>query len=247
MAIDPDQILFLLDRCCDVFTFPMLDNGYWYLAATRLSLFRSPADWAMVIETFGYNPRAGVPDTAICTFASTICNRDVPGSYVSQEAYENYLKNNPNNDVRFIYPMEDGDWQHKENGDFLASGASEFVLRGRRTAIPPLNEYASRGIALEQPPRVQVFEFCRALAEVARDSVLATEQERRVSALPEMEQILQLEEWNHPDVSDQDGRPSKSETFQQLARVLATGDAALYRPTLQPNTHWSNWPLGGTL
>ena len=30
------NILSVLDRCCDTYTFPMLDNGYVYLAATRL-------------------------------------------------------------------------------------------------------------------------------------------------------------------------------------------------------------------
>ena len=53
MTFDPEEILSILDRCCDMFAFPMLDNGYWYLAATRLSLYRSATDWAMVIEVFG--------------------------------------------------------------------------------------------------------------------------------------------------------------------------------------------------
>jgi len=56
-------------------------------------------------------------------------------------------------------------------------------------------EYAQRGVAVENPPRVRVFELCRFLADVARDSVLATANERRVSVLPDMTQILQLEEW----------------------------------------------------
>ena len=59
MAFDPEEILSILDRCCDAFTFPMLDNGYVYLAATQLSLYRSTMDWAVVIEVFGFSPRAG--------------------------------------------------------------------------------------------------------------------------------------------------------------------------------------------
>jgi len=70
------QILAILDQCCDAFTFPMLDNGYVYLAATRLALFRSPDDWAMTIEVFGFSPRAGLPDTHIHTFASSLHNRN---------------------------------------------------------------------------------------------------------------------------------------------------------------------------
>jgi hypothetical protein len=119
--------------------------------------------------------------------------------------------------------------------DCGAAGAGAIHATGRH------------GIELEQPPRVQVFELCRFLADVAREQVLATPKERRVSVLPEMGQILQLEEWHHPNVVDEEERPSGSETFQQLARVLATGDVRLYQPSQPPNTHWRNWPEGGRL
>lgn len=79
-----------------------------------------------------------------------------------------------------------------------------------------------------------------------RDKVLANEQERRINVLPEMKQILQLEEWNHPDIAAGE-LPSKSETFQQLAEVLCTADLNRYNPTLPPNTDWRNWLEGGTL
>jgi uncharacterized protein DUF7003 len=38
MSFDPERILSILDRCCERYAFPMLDNGYVYLAGTRLSL-----------------------------------------------------------------------------------------------------------------------------------------------------------------------------------------------------------------
>jgi hypothetical protein len=68
-----------------------------------------------------------------------------------------------------------------------------------------------------------------------------------MSVLPEMMQILQLEEWHHPNVVDEKELPSVSETFQQLAQVLASGDVRAYRPKQAPNTHWRNWPEGGRL
>ena len=102
------------------------------------------------------------------------------------------------------------------------------------------------GIELEQPPRVQAFELCRFLADISRDLVLATPEERRISLLPDMSQILQLEEWHHPNVVEDD-RPSRSDTSQQLTRVLATGEVRLYQPTQPPNTRWRNWPEGGRL
>jgi len=247
MPLEATHILSILDRCCDAFRFPMLDNGYVYLAATRLSLYRTEGDWAIVIEVFGFSPRSGLPDTHIYTFASSLYHRDAEEKYATPEAYDRYLKNNPNNDSRFVHPIEAGDWQDDQNGEIVAEDAKEVVLRDRRLPIPPIDEYARRGITVENPPRVRVFELCRFLAEVARDPVLASEKERRVSVLPGMTQILQLEEWNHPNVVDDGARPSGSETFQQLAQVLASGNVELYRPSLPPNTDWRNWPEGGSL
>jgi len=45
----------------------------------------------------------------------------------------------------------------------------------------------------------------------------------------------------------QDNRPSSYETWQLLAKVIATGDISFYKPTLEPNTHWTNWLDSGSL
>jgi hypothetical protein len=245
-TFDPKQILSILDSCCETFSFPALDNGYVYLAATRLSLYRSQSDWAMVIEVFGFSPRAGLPDTWIQTFASRLRNRKTPEDYVNREAYERYLDIHPHDDSHAVFPIEEGPWQDFENSELVVEDADEVIVRNRAIVLPTAQEYVQHGIELKNSPQVQVFELCRFLADVARAEVLANRSEQRVSILHEMKPILQLEEWRHPDVVG-DERPSSSETFQQLAQVLATGDAGYYRPTQSPNTHWRNWPEGGTL
>jgi hypothetical protein len=119
MNFDADQILSILDRGCDAFTFPMQDNGYVYLAGTRLSLYRTVADWAVVIEVFEFSPRSGLPDTHIHTFARTLRNRDAPERYAKHEAYDNYLANNPHNDSRFVYPIDASAWQDAQNDELV--------------------------------------------------------------------------------------------------------------------------------
>jgi hypothetical protein len=247
MKDDVAHILSVLDRCCDNFTFPMLDNGYVYLAATRLSLHRSEVDWAMVLEVFGFSPRAGLPDTYVYTFGSRLHERDGRDKYVSLQAYENYLAQHPHDDARFFYPIDQGEWQDADCDELVANDEAAVIVRGRRIPTPHRDEYARHGIELASPDRVEVFELCRYLAGVDRDLVLATPTEQRVSVRPEMSRLLQLDEWHHPDVVDKAARPSKSETFRQLAQVLVTGDVRAYRPTAIPNTHWKNWPDGGTL
>jgi hypothetical protein len=246
VLFDENEILKALDQCCTDFSFPMLDNGYVYLAACRLSLHRSVTNWAMVLEVFGFSPRAGFPDTAISTFAKALHDRNPPEGYVSADAYQAYLTNNPHNEFRAVFPIEEGSWQDAENSEVLNSNAQAFSLRGMSRKIPDISAYGNVGIRLEEPEKVRTHEFCRWLAAVEREAVLATPVERRVSLTPEMNQILLLEEWHHPDLCAGEVA-SDSETFRQLARVLATGDISHYAPTMEPNNHWINWPAGGSL
>ncbi|MFZ1699232.1 MAG: hypothetical protein WBO10_00005 [Pyrinomonadaceae bacterium] len=223
----------------------MLDNGYVYPAASRLTAYYSPSDWALVIEVFGYSPRAGDPDIHVYTFASTLHKRDTRDDYVSEEAYLLYLANHPNDESRFFWPI-DGDYQDHDNAEFVSVNAQCIFLRQSQFTLPDISEYARHDIDLVDFPRVRVFELCRFLAATHRESCLATNSERRSSVRPEMEAILQLEEWHHPDLLS-NKLPSASEAFQQLALALAKGDKSEYKPTEPANTHWSNWPEAGTL
>ncbi len=246
MSWNPQDILSVLDKCCERFTFPMLDNGYVYLAATRLSLYKSKVDWAMVIEVFGFSPRSGLPDTQVHTFASRLRRAKKPTDYVSQQAYDAYLQNNPYNESTFVFPIEEGHWQSPENDELLAHGGHDVHVRNRFVQTPVLSEYAGRGITLQDPPNVHAFEFCRLLAATERDNLLATTEERRSCIPPDLTQIMQLEEWLHPDIVNQES-PSNNPTFSALAEILAGAEPSSYQPSMQPNTHWSHWPEGGTL
>jgi len=58
-------------------------------------------------------------------------------------------------------------------------------------------------------------------------------------------QQIRNEERNKTEWTE--NRPGVYETWQQLAKVIATGDTSYYKPALQPNTHWKNWPESGSL
>jgi hypothetical protein len=239
-----DTILEILDRCAEEFVFPVLDNGYVYFAATKMALYRSEQDWAIVIEVFGFSPRFGQPDTHIYTFSSKLHDRDPASNYVSEEAYRNYLDSNPFNESRFVYPIENSDWKDKDDTDYVRAGG-ECVLRGNKIDIPENSSFRKLGIELEKQ-RPLVFEFCRYLEEKYTDQVFCTQAERRISISPELTLLLQLDAWNHPDISGGE-RPSSSETFQQIAKVIVTGNTQCYQPTQNKNTHWKNWLESGEL
>jgi hypothetical protein len=241
-----DEVLRVLDRGAESFVFPALDNGYFYLAATRLSLYRSATDWAMVFEEFGFSPRAGLPSLNVVTFGSRLRERDRPENYVSRTAYDNYLAQHPNDDSRFFYPIREGGWQDPDSDELVSALPGELSLRDVVFKTPSVSDFDAHGIPLSEPPRIHVFELCRFLAVRYRELVLGTRDERRVSVPEELTELLQLDEWTHPDVVSS-MLPSQTETFRQIARVLALGDPAEYRASAAPNTHWSHWPDGGTL
>ena len=243
---NPHEILRVLDRGAEAFVFPMLDNGYLYLAATRVSLHRSTNDWALVFEVFSFSPRAGLPDLCVCTFGSRLRDRNPPERYASREAYLNYLAQHPNDDSRLFFPIAEGDWQDEEFFDIVSLDARSIQLREQVLPLPNADEFADYDIELSEAPRILIFELCRLLAAKHRDLVLATPEERRVSVPEELTEVLVLDEWRHPDLLSGE-RPSTTETFVQFADVLASGNVAKYAPSAEPNAHWRFWLGGGTL
>jgi hypothetical protein len=110
--------------------------------------------------------------------------------------------------------------------------------------VPSRDTLASHGIVLDDPLPIRVWEVCRDLADTHRGLVLGTPDERRVNVPHELEELLVLDEWRHPDLL-RDEKPSTAAAFIALAEVLTSGDVTRYAPTEPPNTHWSHWPEGG--
>ncbi|MGY0003245.1 DUF7003 family protein [Micromonospora sp. I033] len=112
-------------------------------------------------------------------------------------------------------------------------GGVPVVVRGRPVAVD-----GTAGERLE--------DVLRRLVPAHRDLLLADEVELRERIPADLPEVLRLEEWHQPaDLGEV--LPSGTATYRQLAEVLATGDVGRYRPSLPPTTHWSNWPLAGTL
>ncbi|MHA7854831.1 DUF7003 family protein [Marinobacter shengliensis] len=238
------EVLEVLDECARAFTFPALDNGYVYPAKTRLSAYSSNMDWALVIEVFGFSPRSGCPDVQLYTFSNQVRRSRDSQSFVNEEAFSSYIRSNPYNESSFVYPIYNESWIDEDDGETAIE--SEFIdLRGTELKVPTTAELASVGIQAEEESPL-VFEVCRWLAEKAPSLVLATEQEKQANLPAGVVKQLEVEEWNHPDITGEE-LPSQKETFQQIASVLITGRVSAYQPSEEPNTHWSNWPEAGTL
>jgi hypothetical protein len=232
-----EQILGTLDRAAEAQRFAYLGHPYSYLAAARLHAYSDADRWALAIETAGYNPRAANLVDVLYVFGNCVTNDGAV-------AHLRRIDNVP--DI-----VDDAG---------LCLTSAPIHIRGR--AITPA---AAPG---ERP-----WELVRRLMPEHRDLVLATEEELRAWLPPDLPKVLRLDDWHHTDMTarppsperDRQRRlhqmlasrssnpvpfetyPSDTETYRQLATVLATGNPHAYQPTTAPNTHWSNWPEAGSL
>ena len=240
-----EAILAVLDKGCDAFVFPMLDNGYVYLAATRLTLFRSADDWAMAFEIFGYAPRAAGPDVSVWALGSRLARGRTRADHATQAAYDDYLEVHPHDNSAFFSPIG-GNWQDAEWGELGQLGRHLRV--GSRTAdrdprsgdLRPPRDRAGRTRPRPDLPALPVPGRRRARGR-PRDGRRAPDP--RAARLDE---FLVLDDWHHPDTVTGE-RASDTAAFRSLATALASGDVAAYDASEEPNTHWSNWPFGGSL
>jgi hypothetical protein len=227
-------ILDQLDVCAREFTFPMLDNGYVYPVDQRMHIMRSDTMWMIVIEVFGFNPRAGGINgiqNCLHLFGSDL--HRVPGT-----ANEDFL--NPFDFPQMDVFYDEYQWEVNPKLDHL-------IIRGQRVPVDLRpKQLAAKGIKLIEPPKIDPAALLRSLVPEHRKLLLCTSDELNQRNPYGIPTVLVLDEWNHPDICGEE-LPSHSETFQMLGTVIETGRIEAYQPTLPANTHWSNWPEGGTL
>nr|WP_167666528.1 hypothetical protein [Micromonospora narathiwatensis] len=136
---------------------------------------------------------------------------------------------------------ENGDFHERvDNWDQIEDPDEPETYRGGPVVV------RGQPIAVAAEPGEDLVDVLRQLVPRHRELLLADEGELRRRIPADLPEVLRLDQWNHPDVAS-GLRPSESETFQQIADVLATGDVSRYAPSLPPNTHWSNWPESGSL
>jgi hypothetical protein len=228
-------VLEQLDDAARRFVFPMLDNGYVYPVTVRLTAYRDPVNWAVVVDAFGVSPRAGGIDACHnCIHAFGNCLDGDPG--VSNDSFVYSVSEGPGG------PCLDDPYD-----EMIGPGARDILVRGTVISVSHDPErYAARGIDLIAPPSIYLFELMRLIAEEEPTPLFATAAELRKRLAVPVPVFLEADEWRHPDLAAQE-LPSGNEAFASLAEALEAGDAARFRPGSPPNTHWSNWPAGGTL
>lgn len=228
------DILGQLDDCAIKFDFPMLDNGNVAPVDVRLHAYTDKSRWAIIIEDLGFHVRAGGHDGVTnCLYYFGNCLYRKPGSALAD----------------FVFPTSDAPGEptfQEEINMFLREPKGHVGVRDKLISFDCTPEKLSEKDIVETDEQPTGTELMRSLVTEYRELFFATEQELRRQIPADLPMVLQIESWHHPDLAG-DELPSANETFQHIAKVLCLGDKNKYTPTLQANTHWSNWPDGGTL
>ena len=225
-----DEVLSQLDAAADESMFPDLNHVYSYLVDARLRLFADPVEsaaadatgdqsrrWALVLDIVGFNPRAFNVIDVVHTFGNCL-TAGRPG-------------------------FENEDFHHRIDNMVEVVSDDDDLTSTYNGSVPV--EVRGQYLTIDAPAGTGLPGAFRRLVPEHRDLLLADEDEVRRRLPADLPEILRLEEWNQYFWVDT--RPSDHETHQQLARVVATGDVTQYRPTMAPNSHWSNWPESGSL
>ncbi|MEW6282242.1 MAG: hypothetical protein AB1758_26790, partial [Candidatus Eremiobacterota bacterium] len=191
MSYTARDVLAELDLAVDRYEFPALENANVTTASVRLSAWRDPARWALVIEVLGDHAAAG------------------PGSiYTAVHGFGNCLKKT--DPVSFIFSADVGPTLDVRTGA-LRPDADWMDIRGRRVPIDVTPE-ALKKKGIHRPP--DTFALLLSLLPERREELLATPEELAETVPDDLPLLLRLDEWNHPRVGD---FPGQNETFQMLA------------------------------
>ncbi len=221
------------------FEFIDLKHGYFYTAGSKLSLYRdSSSNWAIVVEVSGYNNK----DLSYEIHLNTISN--VTSNFSS---YNNYLVNSfriglTSQEILNSISLSEGDV-------FINNTTSSVEIKGIEIPfISDKSEYVKYNIQLEEEENderhIDYVSFLRYVNETQSEVLFASDSEKREQLPSSFKKIFEIEnwhqkEWHNLNFKTVGNKPSSYETYQQIAKVLETGDPKFWKPTLKPNSHWS--------
>ncbi|AUS99717.1 hypothetical protein CLI64_04540 [Nostoc sp. CENA543] len=134
-----------------------------------------------------------------------------------------------------LYPVE-----IENEDDYENTNALHLKIRGESLTVEPKSipkhHYCNFG-----------FNLLVYLLSDYRSQMLATEQELLSIVSHELIQVIQLDNWHHPNVygwnfaANRHFLPSDAQSMQMIAKVLVTGNPNFYQPCEESNVDWRRW------
>ncbi len=219
MTITTDNILDCLDKAASNLDFPGFDNMNYDMVTARLTGFRNDDDWALTIEQVvsWYSLNGVEPVLMISAFGSRIL--------INEPFVIYYPIKYPLNE------LEGDDDEIPESISVMIRDEQFMINSSEIERNPHLSDYID-------------FDLMIHLVDRYWAKILATETEFREIVPQKLSQIIQLDNWHHPDVYNPNSEfslPSRTKSMQTIAEVLASGKPELYQPCEEDNVDWRKW------
>ena len=223
-----------------------LEHGYCYTASSRIHLYADDTRWAIVQEKSGYQNRGMSAEIELCYIGNCI-------DYVVNVYEErNYISN-----MERIILIEPDEYERIENKDesegdtFERIGLSVREIKVRDQLVPFDNNYEhyeQLGIQINEegnPKGLIGFKDLLRYWNTTNPALISAKDTDIRQHLPsDLPKVMILNVFHHESVYADERLPSEQETYQLIAKVLATKDPTHWRPTHAANNHWSNWESG---
>jgi hypothetical protein len=237
------DILNDLDDANDYNKFFMdIEHGYLHTAGNRITLFADKTRWAIVLEQTGYHNPSFSCLVEIFYFGNCLINLPIMENY---NDHYNYL----------TYTLIDKQEIDLLKDKFLLLNTNIRDIKVRDTLLSieqNADIYEKNNIRLKNYPLIDVPNLIRYLDEHNPELFRATDDELKTCLPKDLPKLMVIDEWHYRfydiySIPKQGNKPSSYETFRLIAKILVTKDTSLWKPTLQPNNNWRNYPDAGKL
>ncbi|MDY6901299.1 MAG: hypothetical protein SWZ49_24970 [Cyanobacteriota bacterium] len=214
-----EDILNCFDRAAANLDFPGFDNMNYDMVTARLTGFSNDEDWALTIEQIvsWYSLNGVEPVLMISAFGSRI---------MINEPFVTYFP--------VKYPLG----ELEEDEEDIPQSISVMIRE---------EQFTINSSEIERNPHLSDyidFDLIIHLVNNYRTKILATKTEFTKIVPQELTQIIQLDNWHHPDVYNPNSEfsmPSKTKSMQMIAEVIVSGNPESYQPYEENNVDWQKW------
>jgi len=252
-TMQPEQVLQELDAAFGAVPVSLYtDPHHFKVADARLTVFRAPKHWVVVIEKIEYFSRMYGSVDCFKRFFTVYGNCLERGWFVQSDALWENEAELPFDDTpdiprwlptrqHFRYFWAGKWWEVSPTPQQLHEAGID----------PQLLDEVDRKEWQENPDILQPVEWLRYLCYHLNHPFFASETRLREvvrealsdpSIEPHLQIVLQTREWEHPDYLEEQ-LPSHTESFRVIAEIIATGDASLWAcvDRTRFNSHWRYW------
>jgi len=223
-----------------------LEHGYCVTASSKIHLYADKTRWAIVFEKSGYQNRGGDSEIELDYVGNCI---NYP---IDRYPERNYITNASN---IVLISGEEYERIHNREGTYyeqfelISPSVNEINIRGNKIKIEhDLSKYTNFGIIprTDSNPRhlIGFEDIIRYINETNPSIISATENEIKEHIPANLPKLMTIDKFHFESIYDKKNLPSTQELYRLIAKILVNKDASLWKPSLKPNNHWSNWKSG---